>query len=199
MAALAGALEKRMREIFEVASVVGSLAHRSDQLSRDAAEQLARHPAPAGFGVVVEEMKRQAEDTKAAAVQVKSILGEMSKAVAATSTAARMGSCGLSTERRWRAGPERTSRSSQPRRRSRPRPPGEIALVVQQQDRGLDGMMKSMNGIYLATEETMASTQRVASEAQFLNDMAHRLNRSVRSAPTGASATAISRAGVARA
>lgn len=44
------------------------------------------------------------------------------------------------------------------------------------------GLFASLAG-YLAAEETMASTQRVASEAQFLNDLAHRLDRSVRRAP----------------
>jgi len=183
VAALAGDLEKRMREIFEVASVVGSLSDRADRLSRDAAEQLARHPAPAGFGVVVEEMKRQAEDTKKAAVKVKTILAEMGKAVAATSTAARNGLvraqhsaavAGRTGEniKKLAAALKESSQAAK-----------EIALVAQEQDRGLDRMMKSMNEIYLATEDTMASTQRVASEAQFLNDMAHRLDRSVRRAP----------------
>jgi len=185
VAALAGGLDRRMREIFEVASVVGYLSDRSDRLSREAAEQLARHPAPAGFGVVVEEMKRQAEDTKKAAVQVKTILGEMGKAVAATSTAARNG---LVRAQHGAAVAGRTGENIKKLAaalKESAQAAKEIALVAQQQDRGLDGMMKSMNEIYLATEETMVSTQQVASEARVLNDMAHRLDRSVRRAHGG--------------
>jgi methyl-accepting chemotaxis protein len=183
VAALASGLEKRMGEIFEVSSLLGQLSEQSDRLSRGAAGQLARHPAVSGFGVVVEEMKRQAQDTQKAAVQVKALLGEMGKVVAATSTAARAGLV------RAQHGAEVAGRTGQNIKKlaaalkESAQAAKEIALVAQQQDQGLDGMMKSMNEIYLATEETMASTQRVASEAQFLNDVAHRLDRSVRRAP----------------
>lgn len=192
VAALAGGLEERMREIFEVASVVGYLSDRSDRLSRDAAEQLARHPAPAGFGVVVEEMKRQAEDTRKAAVQVKTILGEMGTAVAATSSAARNG---LIRAQRGAAVAGRTGENIKKLAatlKESAQAAKEIALVAQQQAQGLGGMMRSMNEIFLATEETMGSTQQVAGEARLLKDLALRLDRSVRgvSAPATVPATA---------
>jgi methyl-accepting chemotaxis protein len=56
----------------------------------------------------------------------------------------------------------------------------QIAMVAQQQDHGIDQVLKAMNEIYLASEETMASTQRVANEAKALNDVARRLESSVK-------------------
>jgi methyl-accepting chemotaxis protein len=55
----------------------------------------------------------------------------------------------------------------------------EIATVAQQQDHGIDQVLKAMNEIYLATQETMASTQAVATEAKALNDLASGLKRAV--------------------
>jgi methyl-accepting chemotaxis protein len=51
--------------------------------------------------------------------------------------------------------------------------------VAQQQDRGIDQVLGAMNEIYLATQESMASTQAVATEAKALNDLASGLKRSV--------------------
>jgi len=55
----------------------------------------------------------------------------------------------------------------------------EIALVAQQQDHGIDQVLKAMNEIYLATQETMTSTQNVAGEARALNDLASELKKAV--------------------
>jgi methyl-accepting chemotaxis protein len=55
----------------------------------------------------------------------------------------------------------------------------EIATVAQQQDHGIDQVLKAMNEIYLATQETMSSTQAVATEAKALNDLASGLKRAV--------------------
>jgi methyl-accepting chemotaxis protein len=51
--------------------------------------------------------------------------------------------------------------------------------VAQQQDHGIDQVLKAMNEIYLATQETMTSTQQVALQARSLNDLALGLKKGV--------------------
>jgi methyl-accepting chemotaxis protein len=54
-----------------------------------------------------------------------------------------------------------------------------IVCVAQQQAEGIDGVMRSMNEIYLATEETQASASDVAAKARSLTDLAHALRGAV--------------------
>ncbi len=174
------ALNARTRDIFEIASVLNYLAERAERLTQSAGAQLERHAALAGLATVVDEMRHQAEDTKKAAAQVKGILGEMHKAMVATMAAVQSG------VRRAEQGAQVASRTGENIKQlatalgDSSRAAKEIATVAQQQDHGIDQVLKAMNEIYLATEETMVSTQRVAYEAKVLNDVAHRLDASVR-------------------
>jgi hypothetical protein len=56
----------------------------------------------------------------------------------------------------------------------------EIARVAQEQDAGIEQAMKAMNAIYLASEETAASTAQVAAEARSLDELAVRLRKAAR-------------------
>ncbi|HYG69639.1 MAG TPA: methyl-accepting chemotaxis protein, partial [Anaeromyxobacteraceae bacterium] len=70
------ALNGRMRDIFEIASVVNYIADRSQRLADSAAAEATKAgPAAKGFTEVVDEMRHHAEDAKRAASQVKGILG----------------------------------------------------------------------------------------------------------------------------
>ncbi len=59
----------------------------------------------------------------------------------------------------------------------------EIARVAQQQEAGVEQVLKAMAEITLATQDTMASTHEVAKEARSLNDLAHMLRQAVKGAP----------------
>jgi methyl-accepting chemotaxis protein len=174
------ALNGRMRDIFEIASVVNHVAERSQRLSDTAAAEVSKAgPAGAGFGGVVSEMRSHAEEAKRAAVQVKGILSEVHRAMLSAMTAAEVGvrraeqgahvaSTTGATIQRLAAALRDSSRAAK-----------EIATMAQQQDHGIDQVRKAMNEIYLATQETMTSTQSVATEAKALNDLASGLKRSV--------------------
>jgi methyl-accepting chemotaxis protein len=56
----------------------------------------------------------------------------------------------------------------------------EIANIAKQQDTGIDEVLKTMNQVYLATEEAMTSTKRVADEAKSLRELANRIESTVR-------------------
>src|SRR5215208_2629728 len=77
-------LNVRMRDIFEIASVVNYIADRSQRLADHAAAEAEKAgPAARGFTDVVAEMRHHAEDAKRASGQVKGILSEVHKAMLA--------------------------------------------------------------------------------------------------------------------
>jgi methyl-accepting chemotaxis protein len=174
------ALNGRMRDIFEIASLVNFVAERSQRLAESADAAVGKAgPAGAALADVVGEMRHHAEDARRAAAQVKTTLSEVHKAMLSAMTAAEVGT------RRAEQGAAVASKSGETIRRlagalhDSSSAAKEIALVAQQQDHGIDQVMKAMNEIYLATQETMASTQSVASEAKALNDLASDLKKAV--------------------
>jgi methyl-accepting chemotaxis protein len=173
-------LNNRMRDIFEIASVVNYIADRSQRLADTAASEAEKAgPAAKGFGDVVAEMRHHADDAKRAASQVKGILGEVHKAMLSAMTAAEVGIRRAEQGAHVASGTGDTIRRLATALRDSSQAAKEIATVAQQQDHGIDQVLKAMNEIYLATQETMSSTQSVASEAKALNDLASGLKRSV--------------------
>lgn len=172
------ALNNRMRDIFEIASVVNYIADRSQKLADRAASQSAPAAAP-GFSEVVSEMRNHSDEAKRAAVQVKGILSEVHKAMLAAMTAAEVGIRRAEQGATVASGTGETIRRLATALRESSQAAQEIATVAQQQDHGIDQVLKAMNEIYLATQETMSSTQAVATEAKALNDLALGLKKAV--------------------
>lgn len=173
-------LNNRMRDIFEIASVVNYVADRSQRLADTAATESAKAgPAAHGFEVVVHEMRSHAEEAKKAAVQVKGILSDVHKAMLGAMTAAEVGIRRAEQGATVASGTGETIRRLATALRDSSQAAKEIAMVAQQQDHGIDQVLKAMNEIYLATQETMSSTQAVATEAKALNDLASGLKRAV--------------------
>ena len=175
------ALDKRTREVFEIASVVGGIADRSQHMA-EAVEAEAKRLGTEGdsLGLVVKQMRYHADDVKRAAGQVKSILVEMHKAVMTAVAAADVGA------RRAQHGAEVASTTGAAIRKlagaleASSGAAKAIATVAQQQDHGIDEVLKAMNEIYAATEAAIASTHSVAVQARSLNDLASGLRSSVR-------------------
>jgi methyl-accepting chemotaxis protein len=128
---------------------------------------------------VVSEMRHHAEDAKKASAQVKAILSEVHKAMLSAMTAAEVGIRRAEQGAQVAAGTGETIRRLATALRDSSQAAKEIATVAQQQDHGIDQVLKAMNEIYLATQETMSSTQSVATEAKALNDLASGLKRAV--------------------
>jgi methyl-accepting chemotaxis protein len=173
------ALNARMRDIFEIASVVNYISDRSQRLADRAAQEAATAGGGGGFAEVVGEMRNHAEDAKRAAVQVKGILSEVHKAMLAAMTAAEVGIRRAEQGATVASGTGDTIRRLATALRDSSEAAREIATVAQQQDHGIEQVLKAMNEIYLATQETMSNIQSVASEARALNDMATGLKRAV--------------------
>jgi methyl-accepting chemotaxis protein len=172
------ALNGKMRDIFEIASVVNQIAERSQRLADTAQGEMDESPAARGFQPVVAELRRQSEDAKKAAGQVKGILGEVHGAMLAAMTAAESGARSAEQGAAVARSTGETIRGLATALQDSSKAAREIATVAQQQDRGIDQVLAALNEIYLATQETMASTQRVAREAKVLDDLAAVLRRS---------------------
>jgi len=173
------ALNGKMRDIFEIASVVDQIAARSQRLADTAEGEMDKSPGARAFQPVVAEMRRQSEDARKAAGQVKGILGEVHGAMLAAMTAAESGARSAEQGAVVARGTGETIRRLATALQDSSRAAREIAAVAQQQDRGIDQVLAALNEIYLATQETMASTHRVAREAKVLDDLAAGLRRSV--------------------
>ncbi|BDG02250.1 methyl-accepting chemotaxis protein [Anaeromyxobacter oryzae] len=182
-------LSARMRDIFDVASVVNYVSDQSQRLAARAVAEVERNPAVQGFAKIVEAMRQHADEAKRAAGQVKHILGEVDAAMIAAVTAAEHGALRAEAGAKVAAMTGATIHRLAAALRDSSKAAKDIALVAQQQDHGIDQVLKAMNEIYLATEETMVGTRRIATDARALNDLAHRLDRSVRPpGPLGAAA-----------
>ncbi len=174
------ALNGRMRDIFEIASVVNYIADRSQKLADRATSESARVGGGVrGFSEVVSEMRSHSDEAKRAAVQVKGILSDVHKAMLAAMTAAEVGIRRAEQGASVASSTGETIRRLATALRDSSQAAKEIATVAQQQDHGIDQVLKAMNEIYLATQETMSSTQAVATEAKALNDLASGLKRAV--------------------
>jgi methyl-accepting chemotaxis protein len=174
------ALNARMRDIFEVASVVNYVADRSQRLAESAADEAQRSGGLSdGLAGVVGEMRLHADDAKRAALQVKTVLAEVHRAMLAALTAAEIGVRRAEQGAQVAAGTGEAIRRLAAALRESSEAAREIATVAQQQDRGIDQVLQAMNEIYQAAQETMASTHQVAGEARALNELAVGLKQQV--------------------
>ncbi len=174
------ALNGRMRDIFEIASVVSYVADRSQRLADSAAaESASAGGAGRAFEPVVREMRSHADEAKKASAQVKGILADVHKAMLSAMTAAEVGVRRAEQGATVASGTGATIRRLATALRDSSQAAKEIATVAQQQDHGIEQVLKAMNEIYLATQETMSSTHAVATEAKALNDLASGLKRAV--------------------
>lgn len=177
-------INDRMRNIFEIASVMNYLGDRFQGLADSAASEIGQGEAaqglPLGLRFIVAEMRRQGKDAKNGATLVQTIVNDMQKVMTATMAAAENG------VRRAERGAQIANRTGDNIKRmssalqNSSQAATEIATIARQQESGIEEVMKSMNQVFLATEEAMSSTQRVAEEAKGLNDLAGRLDASVR-------------------
>jgi methyl-accepting chemotaxis protein len=175
-------LNTRMRDIFEIASVVSYVAERSQRLADHAAAEAQKAgPAARGFSGVVAEMRQHSDEARKAAAQVKGILTEVHKAMLAAMTAAEVGIRRAEQGASVAASTGETIRRLATTLRDSSQAAKEIATVAQQQDHGIDQVLKAMNEIYLATQETMTATQAVALAAKGLDELAQGLKRQVQS------------------
>ncbi len=171
----------RMRTIFEIASVMNYLGERFQGLADSAAGELEQSAeVPLGLRFVVAEMRRQGKAAQNGASTVQNLVAEMQKAMTAAMVAAEMG-----VTRAERGALVATKTGDNIKKlsdalESSSRAATNIANIAKEQDHGIGQVLGSMNNVSHATTKAMASTDRVASAAQVLNELAGRLDSSAR-------------------
>ncbi len=180
---LIAGLERRMRDVFQVADAVSQIAERSRTLSAMARAQAQADGgilAPEAFPALIARMDGHAEETAEAAARAKGILDEVRLAMAGAMDAAEAGSVRAGEGAMIIEGAATTLRDLARALADSARAARDIAGVAQQQESGFEQVMHAMNGIFLAYERTSASTREVAGEARALGELATRLKRAAR-------------------
>jgi methyl-accepting chemotaxis protein len=176
-------INERMRNIFEIAAIMNYLGERFQSLADSAASEIEQSSdgLPLGLRFVVAEMRRQGKDAQSGATLVQSIVNEMQKVMM---TAMASADSGIKRAERGARIANKTGdniKKLSAALESSERAALGIATIAKEQDQGIDEVLRSMNGVYLATEEAVVSTQRAALAAQALNELAGRLDSSARS------------------
>jgi len=176
-------LNGHMSDIFEIADAVNRVAERSRVLAGQARSEAQAGAGGAGLSGLVAQMDRHAEEARDAATRAKVILGEVHQAMHGAVDAAEAGSSRAQEGARVIHQVAETMRGLAGALGDSAKAARDIAQVAQQQESGFEQVMKAVNEIYLASEETAASTRQVADEAKSLDELAARLKKSVRQEP----------------
>lgn len=178
---LISGLGERMRDLLEVAQALERLGERARSLSAVAREQAAGGVlAPEAVPALLARMEGHVEETAAAAARARDILGAVQDAIARSVEAAEAGSVRAGEGAMVLEGAAGTIRELARALGVSAGSGREIAGFAQQQEAGLEALRDAMNGIFLASERTSASTRDVAGQARALSDLASRMRRSVR-------------------
>ncbi len=170
------ALSEQTQQIGEIISTVSEIASQSNMLALNASVEAARAGEHGkGFAVVASEVRSLAEQSRAATVQVKTIIAEIQKATNATVMATEEGNkgvdLGLQRVLQARASIESLAAAVSDN--------AQIARQVvsggRQQQTGIDQIASAMQNINQATIQNLQSTRQAEAAAQTLSELAHKL------------------------
>ncbi|MDA8388700.1 MAG: PAS domain-containing methyl-accepting chemotaxis protein [Nitrospiraceae bacterium] len=169
-------LSEQSQAIGEIISTVNDLAAQSNLLAVNAAIEAARAGEQGkGFGVVAQEIRSLAEQSKQATAQVRTILGEIQKATSAAVLATEQGSKAVEAgvKQSYQAGEsirvlaESITEAAQAA--------SQIVASSQQQLVGMDQIVSAMNNIKTASEQNVAGTRQTETAAQNINALGQKL------------------------
>lgn len=178
-------LSEQTQAVGEIISTVQDLAEQSNMLAVNAAIEAARAGEHGyGFSVVANEVRSLAEQSRQATVQVRSILGEIQKAVntALVTTDAGTRSVENGMELVNRAGEvirsltETISHSSNAA--------SQIRASADQHTAGVDQIAQAISAIHDASVQALESTRQTERAARVLNEMSMSLKSLLRSSET---------------
>jgi methyl-accepting chemotaxis protein len=169
-------LSERTQQIGEITATVNGLADRSNLLALNASIEAARAGEHGkGFAVVAEEVRKLAEQSKAATAQVESILGDVQRATSAAVTASQEGTTvveqGLELTARAGEGIRSLSDTIQESYAAAQ----QIAASAQQQSVGVEQIAASMNNVNEGTSQFLEGAHQSQMAAETLNELAGQL------------------------
>jgi methyl-accepting chemotaxis protein len=169
-------LSERTQQIGAITATVNGLADKSNLLALNASIEAARAGEHGkGFAVVAEEVRKLAEQSKAATAQVESILGDVqtatSAAVAASQEGTKVVEQGLVLTGRAGDGIRSLSETIQESFAAAQ----QIAASAQQQSVGIEQIAQAMNDVNDGTTEFLEGAHQSQLAAETLNELAGQL------------------------
>ncbi len=169
-------LSEQSQAVGEIIATVNDLADQSNLLAVNAAIEAAKAGEQGrGFGVVAQEVKSLAEQSKQATAQVRAILNDIQKAVSGAVMATEQGSKAVE------AGVKQTGEAGEAIRlltesiTEAAQAATQIAASSQQQQAGMDQVALAIGNIHQATAQNVAGTKQAEQAARLLAELGHRL------------------------
>ncbi len=169
-------LSEQSQAIGEIISTVNDLAAQSNLLAVNAAIEAARAGEHGkGFGVVAQEIRSLAEQSKQATAQVRTILGDIQKATSAAVLATEQGSKAVEV------GVKQSSQAGDSIRvlagsiTEAAQAATQIVASSQQQLVGMEQIISAMNNIKEASEQNVTGTKQAEVAAHNINDLGQKL------------------------
>lgn len=169
-------LSEQSQAIGEIIATVNALAEQSNLLAVNAAIEATKAGEQGrGFGVVAQEIKSLAEQSKQATAQVRTILGDIQKATSAAVLATEQGSKAVEAGVRQSGDTGESIRVLADNITEAAQAATQIAASSQQQMVGMDQVVVAMESIKQASTQNVAGTRQAEEAAKSLHQLGLRL------------------------
>jgi len=169
-------LSEQSQAISEIIATVNDLAEQSNLLAVNAAIEAAKAGEQGkGFGVVAQEIRSLAEQSKQATSQVRVILGDIQKATSASVLAAEQGSKAVETGVQQTTQAGETIKMLAQSITEAAQAATQIAASSQQQQVGMDQIAVAIENIREASTQNVTGTKQAETAAHDLSDLGQKL------------------------
>ena len=173
-------LSEQTQAIGQIIATVEDLATQSNLLAVNAAIEAARAGEHGkGFGVVAQEVKSLAEQSRQATNQVRAILGDIQKASVGAAMATEEGSKSVDAGTRQTEVASSAIQDLATSVNEAAQSATQIAASSQQQLAGVDQVAGAMEGIRQASLQNVASAKQLDAAARNLNELGQRIKQLV--------------------
>jgi methyl-accepting chemotaxis protein len=173
-------LSEQSQSIGEIAATVSDLAEQSNLLAVNAAIEAAKAGEfGKGFGVVAQEVKSLAEQSKQASGQVRVILNDVQKSISAAVMATEQGSRAVESGVKQSKETGETIRLVLDAITETSQSATQISVTAQQQIVGMNQVAQAMENIKEASLQNLSSTKQAETAARSLHEMGLRLKQLV--------------------
>lgn len=171
-------LSDQSQAIGEIIATVNDLAEQSNLLAVNAAIEAAKAGEQGkGFGVVAQEVKSLAEQSKQATAQVRTILGDIQKATTAAVMSAEQANRAVESGVKLSREAGETIRSLTDSIEEAAGAATQIAVSAQQQLVGMDQAVLAIQSIQEASSQNVVSTRQTEAAAQKLYELGLKLKQ----------------------
>jgi len=173
-------LSEQSQAIGEIIAIVNDLTDQSNLLAVNAAIEAAKPGERGkGFGVVAQEIRSLAEQSKQATAQVRNILSEIQKATSAVVMATEQGSKAVESGVKQSAEVDESIRALADTIAEAAQAATQIAASSQQQLVGTDQVALAMESIKQASTQNVAGTKQAETAAHNLHELGQKLKQLV--------------------